>query len=369
MKITILQGAFLPVPTKMGGAVEKMWYALGIDFANHGHKVTHISRKYTTFPSEEIIFGVTHKRVKGYSTPNSSIYLKWLDLLYTIRAIKQIPTDTDIVVTNTFWAPILLPPFLKKKCMVDVQRMPKYQTWLYSGNARLRSNSSPVLKAIQKETFKHQYKNIVLIPNPIPFQEFLEINFKSKLPIILYVGRIHPEKGLDILINAFINIKSSWILQIVGPSDIKSGGGGKFYVNKLKKLACKHRVTFMDPIFEIERLNSLYKDASIFIYPSVADKGETFGLAPLEAMSWGCTPIVSNLACFKDFIQDGKNGLIFDHHHKEAVLLLGKKIIQLQNDNEYRISLAKEALKVRKSHSLSVISKAFQNEFNKMKHE
>ena len=33
MKITIVQGAFLPVPPLMGGAVENIWFALGQDFA------------------------------------------------------------------------------------------------------------------------------------------------------------------------------------------------------------------------------------------------------------------------------------------------------------------------------------------------
>ena len=43
MKITILQGAFLPVPP-LRGAIEKAWQALGEAFVRAGHEVTHISR-------------------------------------------------------------------------------------------------------------------------------------------------------------------------------------------------------------------------------------------------------------------------------------------------------------------------------------
>jgi hypothetical protein len=37
MRITIVQGAFLPVPPVLGGAVEKIWFALGKEFASRGH--------------------------------------------------------------------------------------------------------------------------------------------------------------------------------------------------------------------------------------------------------------------------------------------------------------------------------------------
>ena len=47
MKITILQGAFLPVPAIQGGAIEKAWEALGQAFAVAGHNVTHISKRHS----------------------------------------------------------------------------------------------------------------------------------------------------------------------------------------------------------------------------------------------------------------------------------------------------------------------------------
>ena len=43
MKITIVLGAFFPVPPIMGGAVEKVWFALGQEFARRGHEVVQIS--------------------------------------------------------------------------------------------------------------------------------------------------------------------------------------------------------------------------------------------------------------------------------------------------------------------------------------
>jgi hypothetical protein len=46
MRITIVQGAFLPVPPLLGGAVEKMWFGLAPEFVRHGHEVVYISRRF-----------------------------------------------------------------------------------------------------------------------------------------------------------------------------------------------------------------------------------------------------------------------------------------------------------------------------------
>src|SRR5258708_3909294 len=91
MRITIVQGAFLPVPPIMGGAVEKIWFALGKEFASRGHQVIHISRQHEMLKKDEVIDGVHHIRIPGFDTPHSLIKLKWYDLLYSRRAVKMIP--------------------------------------------------------------------------------------------------------------------------------------------------------------------------------------------------------------------------------------------------------------------------------------
>src|SRR5690606_26174935 len=121
---------------------------------------------------------------------------------------------------------------------------------------------------------------------------------KSKT--ILFTGRIHLEKEIHILIETYSNLKNDWELIIVGPWDVASGGGGVEYLNELESIAKSviSQIRFTGPVFDIDVLNDYYYSASIFVYPSVAEKGETFGLAPLEAMAWGCCTIVSDLMCF-----------------------------------------------------------------------
>ena len=126
MRITILQGAFLPVPPLRGGAVEKMWFELGKQFSQQGHSVYHVSRRFPGLPHRELIEGVCHLRVKGYDTPASTLHLKYLDLLYSLRAFQVLPT-ADILITNTFWMPILTGWSQRRlgRIIVDVERMPK----------------------------------------------------------------------------------------------------------------------------------------------------------------------------------------------------------------------------------------------------
>ena len=73
MKITILQGAFLPVPTLRGGAIEKAWQALGEAFVRAGHEVIHISRLCDGLPEVEELNGVNHLRIRGAESCTSSL--------------------------------------------------------------------------------------------------------------------------------------------------------------------------------------------------------------------------------------------------------------------------------------------------------
>jgi hypothetical protein len=126
VKTTILQGAFFPVPTVLGGAVEKLWYGLGQEFARLGYKVTHVSRSHPGFPNQERNGVVHYLRVRGEESTKNLLLLKFRDLRYTLRALRVIP-DADILVSNTFWLPTIARNPVKGKIIVSVEQMPKGQ--------------------------------------------------------------------------------------------------------------------------------------------------------------------------------------------------------------------------------------------------
>ena len=356
MQITIIQGAFLPVPPVCGGAVERIWYQLGQQFAHMGHSVVHISRSYPGLSANEMLNGVNHHRVQGFDMPANILLLKYRDLRYSLRVVRDLP-DADILITNTFWLPLLISQMSLRpgRTVVSVERMPKGQMFMYRNVSSFRCCTTAVRDCILREQPQFASRAVV-IPNPIPFRLDPIHPIPEKSPVILFVGRIHPEKGIDLLLRSFVRACElglrGWTLRIVGPHHVIQGGAGTNWITKLKQLplGIMHMVDWVGPIFDESRLQEEYRRASIFVYPSLADRGEAFGLAPLEAMAHASVPIVSSLPCFTDFIINGHNGLIFNHRSPDAVSLLSDYLLQLTSEPLLLRTLSLNAFAVRHSH-------------------
>ena len=371
MKITIALGAFLPVPPTMGGAVEKVWFALAQEFARRGHDVVIVSRKMSNQPREEVVDGIRHLRVAGFDTPRSLIWLKFLDFLYSRRVISILP-PADILVTNTFWLPVLARDSTCGKVYVHVGRYPKGQMRYYHRAARLQAPSSAVGKAISNEAPQSSAK-VSVIPYPAPGSTSAApppIRDRSK--VILYVGRVHPEKGVHLLIQAFVRgtraAFTDWKLMIVGPVETRFGGGGTDYLAKLKQFAAGagDRVKFAGSIFDSVALEQAFRDARLFVYPSLAERGESFGLAPLEAMTHGRAVLVSNLACFSDFIRDGETGFVFNHRSNFPVESLREKIDHIIRDEALLARVAEAGQHKCGEYSLSRVADRFIADFSSL---
>jgi glycosyltransferase involved in cell wall biosynthesis len=100
-----------------------------------------------------------------------------------------------------------------------------------------------------------------------------------------------------------------------GPHEVAQGGSGVAYLDELKALArpLGPQCEFVGPVFDQNALIAQYQAASVFVYPSLAATGEALPVAPLEAMAAGCATIVSDLRCFRDYIEPQATGLTFDH--------------------------------------------------------
>ncbi|MFL6569464.1 MAG: glycosyltransferase family 4 protein [Chthoniobacterales bacterium] len=369
LRITIVLGAFFPVPPILGGAVEKFWFAVGQEFARRGHHVVQISRRFRGFPEREEIAGVQHSRVRGFETPASIWRLKLLDLIYSLGVRRVLP-PADILVTNTFWLPFLMRTERCGKVYVHVARVPKGQMRFYSHAARLQALSSAVSNSIKTEApalaartrvIPYATRQAATEPEPISEREH----------ILLFVGRVHPEKGVHLLVEAFTREMSSalvgWKLMIIGPTPTEQGGGGAPYLARLKDLAGgTDRIEFRGPIFEADPLEREIQRARIFVYPSLAERGETFGLAALEAMSAGCAVVVSDLACFHDFIADEQTGFIFNHRATDPVESLQATLRNLSSDPELVSRVAVAGRQKSTEYSIENVATQFLNDFEEV---
>ncbi len=363
MKITIVLGAFFPVPPTRGGAVEKSWFALGKAFAQRGHEVTMISRLGGGRAESETLDGVRHLRVKGFETPRSLAILKLFDLIYSLR-VRRVLAAADVLVTNTFWLPLLVRRRRYGRLFVSVGRYPRGQMRWYGHATRLQAPSEAIADAIREEIPSLATK-VVAIPYPAPTVAEIPPPLSERGKIILYLGRVHPEKGVHLLVSAFAQLGArDWQLVITGPIRIEDGGGGEDYARRLTELAVGAEVSFRKPVFEQSALASELEAARLFVYPSLAGKGETFGLAPLEAMTHGCAVLVSSLFCFREFIVPEVTGFVFEQTTRDPIAALSQKLRESLADPGKMERIAEAGQKKASEFSLHRVAERFLTEFS-----
>jgi glycosyltransferase involved in cell wall biosynthesis len=354
MKITIVMGFFLPVPPALGGATEKTWHRLAQEFAARGHDVTVISRRWQNWPHEQQIENVRHVRLPGFSHRRKLWQNLALDFVWSWRVLRRLPS-ADIAVVHAVALPMWLARLRPSAGRVVVMpgRMPKGQYRRYYGIARVIATSTPVRERVIAEnpalasiTRVHGY--------PIDWQALArprEPRARSEI-CLGYIGRLHPEKGADLFVDAIARLARDttlppWRAVLCGPDQVNAGGGGEAYraqlENSLAASLPKERWEIRAPIFDEAQLATLYRTLDVFCYPSRAAEGETFGVAVAEAMAAGAAPVVSNLDCFRDFVRPDANGLVFDHTASDAAERLAATLASLLRDASRRHALASAA--------------------------
>lgn len=345
MNITIITCPFGVLPPEGIGAVERVWHQIGTSLAARGHKVVFIAKKdISGRDSGNLPTGVAIQPIHGFRRSGRLWSDLVLDFLFSFRALRLLRCS-DVVVFNTFWSPVLSLMFRSRfKCSIyNVQRVPKWQLWMYRGVDMLTTVSRVVETEILRQEPRATGRTRT-IPNPIHYEIFsshgVSTPTRSETQIV-YSGRIHPEKGLHLLIEALAGLRSKGFavtVKLVGPVATGEGGGGDAYRNRLVDLADGVPLEFTGSISDSSLLAHEIASADIYCYPSVAERGESFGVAPLEAMATGIPVVVSALECFQEFVEDGKNALVFDHR-TDAVASLANKLAQLINDPALRARL------------------------------
>jgi glycosyltransferase involved in cell wall biosynthesis len=157
-------------------------------------------------------------------------------------------------------------------------------------------------------------------------------------------------------------------LSILGPAEEEFGGGGERYLIELKRVAAKAggKVFFPGPIFNLAALEQSFRAARLFVYPSLAERGESFGLAPLEAMAHACAVIVSNLDCFNDFIREGETGFVFNHRSNNPAQALRDKIEKVVVDPMLLARVSEAGYRKSADYSLDHVADQFLHDFSSL---
>jgi glycosyltransferase involved in cell wall biosynthesis len=372
MKISIVTGPSYPVPPIEGGAIPRIWQGLAEEFARAGHSVELFARSHPDQPATENIGGVTYFRSGGFAQSRVLARDLALDFKYALGVLLKLP-KSDILITNDFWLPALarLRGEAIGRVVVNANRFPKGQYFLYRRVAMIAAASRAVQEAILSQTPAVAGKTRV-IPNPLDTEVFTpgpRTRTKTDRWTALYVGRIHPEKGVHLLIDAFRLLCQRMRhgrLLLVGPAEERLGGGGQEYSRIISAKADGLDVRFLGPLFDTRALAEIYRSADIFCYPSLAETGESFGVAPLEAMASGLVPVVSSLDCFSDFIDEPGTGFFFDHRANNPAEALAAAIIRALSNRDRLNSMGVVATRKAQEFSFQKIATHYLESFTEL---
>ena len=143
---------------------------------------------------------------------------------------------------------------------------------------------------------------VAVIPNGVDIPEQIEGPDErlGRFRELIFVGRLHPIKGLDVLLRAWRNVQGDaqdWRLLFVGPDE----GGYESDLKRLSRSLGCERVIFGGPAYGSEKSRAYFR-ASLFILPS---KSENFGMAAAEALAHGVPAVISKGAPWKGVEENG----------------------------------------------------------------
>ncbi len=157
--------------------------------------------------------------------------------------------------------------------------------------------------------------------------DFLSPGEKSPVPLVSYVGRLKDYKSVDVLINAFAQVRE----QLPSAKLIIAGDGDE--ANKLKHLVKELKLTrsvsFLGKVSE-EKKREILRQSWVCVNPSLM---EGWGITTIEANACGTTVIASDVSGLRDSVRHFETGLLVPYGQVEE---FRRALIKVLTMNEVR---------------------------------
>jgi glycosyltransferase involved in cell wall biosynthesis len=323
MKILQVTSTFPPAYS-YGGPVEKV-YQISYGLVKRNHEVTVVTtdvldskNRYKFTHNPIVLDGIKVFHFKNVSNKLAHKNIHFAPTM-AIELKKQIKACDVVHIHEYRTFSGILASYFAHKYEVPIIIQPNGSIpWIGKYNAKIvfdKILGSHIIngasKIIASSYFESDYfgkifpslsnSNIIHIPNGINLDEYNNLpekgEFKKKYNIaqnekvILFLSRIHPQKGADLLLYAFAQlhkINKNIKLVIAGPDE--------GYLNELMKIAetlqISKSVIFPGPLYGEKKIEA-FIDAHVFVLPSPYD---SFGNVVIEALACG-TPVIFTNKC------------------------------------------------------------------------
>jgi glycosyltransferase involved in cell wall biosynthesis len=375
MRIALVGQPFerLPIPVESGSI--RLWtHAVGRRLAQH-HSIFSYARRHRGVPAIVRADGIEYRRIWGLSEPELLKRLRvgvgceavwppaawsWTYGTYFAQAaldIRRLKPDCVLIHNYSQAIPIIraLNPTAKIVLLMHCD-------WLRHWDQRkLRSRLSQadlllgvsdwVSEGIRVRFPEYAHRAVTLY-NGVDLDLFQPGAPRPPGKRLLFVGRISPEKGVHILIQAFqrvIERHPEAELEIIGPSAVIARefmGSAKYddvlssvlplcrssYADELQSGTARHgrRIRFSG-VVPHSRLPERYRNADLLVAPSTTHEG--FGLPIVEAMAAGLPVIASASGGMPELVRNGVTGLVVPRNDAAA---LAEAICTLLDHSERR---------------------------------
>jgi D-inositol-3-phosphate glycosyltransferase len=179
-------------------------------------------------------------------------------------------------------------------------------------------------------------------------------------PVLLWVGRIAPIKGLDTLLDTVARLREAGrdmrLLVVGGEADEPTNGHETSLRRRIAALGLGESVRFVGPQPQ-SVLPLYYAAADVTVLPSYY---ESFGMVALEAMACGSPVIASRVGGLVTTVRDGVTGFLVPDGDVEA---LAERIETLVGDPELRWRLGREGVRWAAQHRWPCVAEAVCKEY------
>jgi D-inositol-3-phosphate glycosyltransferase len=144
-------------------------------------------------------------------------------------------------------------------------------------------------------------------------------------PIVLFVGRLQPLKGVDLAIETFaaLNLAKATLLIVGGASGLKADIEEQGIRELVRSRGLQSQVRLVAPQPH-HILSTFYRASDIVLVPS---RSESFGLVALEAAACGAPVIAASVGGLKDLIVHGETGFLVDEREPMAYARYASQVL------------------------------------------